>query len=54
MKIHSTKSRKVDGDGFAVVVSGVHDVSRSNAVTSHNSHSQFNAMPATTVFCGAV
>jgi len=54
LKIHSTKSHKVDGDGFAVVVSGVTNVSRSNAVTSHTSHSQFNAMPATKVFCCAV
>jgi len=38
LKIHSTKSHKVDGDGSAVVVSGVGvpDVSRTNAVTSHN------------------
>ena len=54
LKIHPTKSHKMDGDGFAVIVSGVPHVSRSNAVTSHNSHSQFNAMPATTVFCCAV
>ena len=54
MKIHATKTHKVDGDGFAVVVSGVPHVSRSSAVTSQNSQPQFTAMPAPNVFCCAV
>ena len=43
-----------DRDGFAVDVGGVPCVSRSNVVTSYNSHSKLNAMAATQVFCCAV
>jgi len=48
LKAHSTKSHQVDHDGFAVVVGGV---SRTNDVTSHNSHSQ---LPTCFVFALSV
>ena len=45
-KVHATKSHLQDRDGFAVVVSGVPCVSRSNVVTSYNSHSQLRSQQA--------